>query len=111
MKNTSHLIPSFEGPVDALDEPVLFALSSLLELYGGVQGIVKHLEARRDLIDVVRSWLAPGEKQPISSTQVYQSLGSGTLEHLAVKFGISVPLLAEEIARLLPQVVERLNVQ
>jgi uncharacterized protein YidB (DUF937 family) len=76
--------------------------------YGGLQGILtKFTEA--GLGDAVASWVGHGENIPVQASQITDILGSGTLNEMAVKFGLTPELLSSQIAEHLPKLVDKMT--
>jgi uncharacterized protein YidB (DUF937 family) len=73
-----------------------------------VQGVVNEFE-KQGFGPTVRSWVATGPNQPITAEQIHQVLGSGAMQELAAKAGLSVPELAAKLAQVLPQAVDKLT--
>lgn len=83
-------------------------INHVLEQNGGVQGIVNQFE-QKGFGPTVRSWVGTGPNQPISAEQIHQVLGSGAVQELAQKAGLSVPELTAKLAQLLPQAIDKLT--
>jgi uncharacterized protein YidB (DUF937 family) len=83
-------------------------VNNILEQHGGVQGIVNEFE-KNGLGATVSSWVGTGPNQPVSSADVHRVLGSGLLQQLAAKSGLSVQELAEKLSQVLPQAVDRMT--
>ena len=83
-------------------------VGQLIEKHGGVQGIITQME-QQGLGATVKSWVASGPNQPISSAQVHQAFGPQVLSELAAKAGMSPQDLAAKISQILPQVVDKLT--
>ena len=60
--------------------------------------------------DIVRSWIGDGRNEPIDPAHVDAALGSQVAE-LSQKSGLPHEALVQEIARLLPAVIDRLTPQ
>ncbi len=75
---------------------------------GGLQGLVQQFAAR-GLGDIVNSWVGTGANLPITSQQIQQVLGSGTLQQLAAKMGISTDQVTSHLTELLPKMIDRLT--
>jgi uncharacterized protein YidB (DUF937 family) len=87
---------------------MMSVVSGVIEKHGGVQGIVSQFE-KNGLGDTVKSWVGTGANKPVSADQVQQTLGATTLEQLAAKAGISVPELAQKLAQVLPQAIDKMT--
>jgi uncharacterized protein YidB (DUF937 family) len=83
-------------------------VNHVLEQNGGVQGLVNQFE-KQGLGPTVRSWVGNGPNQPISADQLHQVLGSGAVQELAAKAGLSVPELTAKLSQLLPQAIDKLT--
>ncbi|MGZ3682718.1 MAG: YidB family protein [Bdellovibrionota bacterium] len=83
-------------------------ISGLIQQHGGVQGLLDHLHAS-GLGNLAKSWVGTGPNLPVSATQIQGSLGRETLEKLAASTGISPAAAAEQIAKYLPTVVDKLS--
>lgn len=83
-------------------------INHVLEQNGGVQGIVNQFE-QKGFGPTVRSWVGTGPNQPITAEQIHQVLGSGAMQALAQKAGLSAPELSAKLAELLPQAIDKLT--
>jgi uncharacterized protein YidB (DUF937 family) len=83
-------------------------VNGIIEKHGGVQGIVNEFE-KNGLGATVRSWVGTGPNDPVSPTDVHRVLGSDLLQQLSAKSGLPVQELAEKLAQVLPQAVDRLT--
>ncbi|MEU8622337.1 YidB family protein [Streptomyces sp. NPDC048623] len=63
------------------------------------------------LADQAQSWIGTGDNQPVSGAQIAEALPDETLQKVAAEAGVSPDQAADEIARSLPQVVDRLSPQ
>jgi uncharacterized protein YidB (DUF937 family) len=61
--------------------------------------------------DVIRSWIGTGPNQPIEPAQVRQALGPDKVNDLSNQTGLPHEALLQELARLLPTVIDRLSPQ
>ena len=84
------------------------AVSDVLEKHGGVQGVVSEFE-RSGLGATVRSWVGTGPNQAITADEVHRVLGPDLLRQLSEKSGIPAQELAQKLAHVLPQAVDRLT--
>ena len=101
------------------------ALRSLLaprSLDGGAPPDGAHLEASalqqllarfqaRGFADIIQSWIGTEANLPIEPRQLGQALGEQKLDELAQQTGVPRPALLDELARLLPTVIDRLTPQ
>ncbi len=83
-------------------------VTNLLEKHGGMQGLVSQFE-QNGLGSVVQSWVGTGANQPIEPAHVEQALGSTTLQDLAAKAGMSVEELKAQLAKILPEAVDKMT--
>lgn len=83
-------------------------VNGLIEKHGGVQGIVTQLE-QQGLGSTVKSWVGTGANQPISADQVHQAFGASTIQALAAKAGLNPQDLAQKLAQVLPQAIDKLT--
>ena len=105
--------------------PLVDALRSLLAPRSSAAGMAlddTHAEpdALRQLLerfqqggyaDVIRSWIGTGPNRPIEPAQVRQALGPDKVNDLSNQTGLPHETLLQELARLLPSVIDRLSPQ
>jgi uncharacterized protein YidB (DUF937 family) len=75
---------------------------------GGINGLVQTFETN-GLGGVVNSWIGTGQNQPVSAAQIQQVLGSGPVQQLAQKLGVSPEQASSTLSQLLPVVVDKLS--
>ena len=61
------------------------------------------------LAGVVQSWIATGPNLPITAAQLQQVLGSDAAQTMARQAGIDPQLVLEQLAALLPDLVDQLT--
>jgi len=83
-------------------------VNSFIQQHGGVQGIVAQLE-KQGFGPTVRSWVGTGQNAPISSDQVHEVFGSGTIAQLAAKVGMNPQELAQKLSQVLPTAIDKLT--
>ena len=83
-------------------------VNGLIEKHGGVQGIVSQLE-QQGLGSTVKSWVSSGTNQPITADQVHAAFGSEMISGLAAKFGMNPQDVAQKLAQVLPQAIDKLT--
>ena len=66
---------------------------------------------RSGYADAVRSWIGNGRNEPIAPHQVGDALGPQTVDTLTQQTGLPRENLLDELARLLPTIVDRLTPQ
>ncbi|MFJ8005001.1 YidB family protein [Streptomyces fagopyri] len=76
---------------------------------GNPLGGLMDMLTKSGLADQAQSWIGTGENKPVSGEQVAQALPSDTLHEVAARSGVSSEKAADEIARYLPQAVDRLT--
>ena len=59
----------------------------------------------------VNSWVGPGENQPVQPGQLGSALGQNTLNELAQRTGMSQQELLNQLALVLPQIINHLTPQ
>ncbi len=75
---------------------------------GGLAGLLAKFQ-QGGLGDVAASWVSTGKNLPISAEQIQAALGSGELESIAGKLGMSSGDVSSKLAELLPGVVDKLT--
>ncbi len=75
---------------------------------GGIGGLAETL-TNSGLGDEVSSWIGQGENLPISPEQILQVLGSGQIQEIADKIGVSTDEASGGLAEILPQIVDQLT--
>lgn len=78
------------------------------EASGGLHGVVEKFE-QSGLGALVQSWISTGKNLPVSPDQVQGVLGSERIAKWAAKLGISPEQANQQIAQVLPQVVDHLT--
>jgi len=83
-------------------------VNGIIEQHGGLSGVVNQFE-QNGLGSTVKSWIGTGPNQPISPDEVHKALGPDLLQQLAAKSGLSVQDLAQKLAQVLPQAVDKMT--
>ncbi|MEV7615668.1 YidB family protein [Streptomyces sp. NPDC089799] len=73
-----------------------------------LNGLLEML-TKSGLVDQAQSWVSPGANQPVSGAQLREALPDETLQQVAREAGVSPEEAADELARVLPQAVDRLT--
>jgi len=77
-------------------------------LAGGLGGLLDKLQ-NAGHGETVKSWLGPGQNQPIQPGQLGSALGQKTISDAAQQAGISEKDLLAQLAQNLPQFVDKLT--
>jgi uncharacterized protein YidB (DUF937 family) len=77
---------------------------------GGLAGLIETFKGK-GLGDAVSSWISTGENQPVSGDQIQNVLGSGQIQQIAEKLGVSTTEASGGLASLLPMVIDKLTPQ
>ena len=83
-------------------------VNGIIEKHGGLQGVLAQFE-KQGLGDTVKSWVGTGANLPVSPDQVNAAIGPDLLQQLAAKTGLSVGDLAQKLAQVLPQTVDKMT--
>ena len=83
-------------------------VTKLIEQNGGVQGVVDQFQ-KNGLGATVQSWVGTGPNQPISPGDVHRVFGPDLLQQLSQKSGFSVEDVAQKLAQVLPQAVDKMT--
>lgn len=71
-----------------------------------LSGLTQQL-SQGGLGDQVQSWLGQGENRSVTGQQITQALGEDRVRQLAGKAGVSPDQMSEQLARDLPQQVDK----
>jgi len=83
-------------------------IEGALESVGGLNGLVGKFQ-QGGLQDVVQSWISTGGNLPINADQIQSVLGSGVIGDLAGKLGLDPAQAADQLAGMLPDLVDKLT--
>ena len=78
------------------------------DVLGGLGGLLNQFQ-QSGLGDVVKSWIGPGQNQPISPSQLGSALGPQIIKVLAQKTGMSEQEITAHLSQILPNAVDRLT--
>jgi uncharacterized protein YidB (DUF937 family) len=84
----------------------LQAMAKMLSANGGVQGLMAKMSSN-GLGQQVQSWVGTGENKPVSGGQVAQALDTDSLNKLAAETGTTPEKASENVAKVLPEVVDK----
>ena len=76
---------------------------------GSPLGGLMDMLTKSGLADQAQSWMGTGDNQPVTGAQVRQALPDDTLQKVAADAGVTPEQAADQIARTLPQAVDRLT--
>ena len=96
------------GPAANAAHPDLVAtVLQMLGSGGGLNTLVQQFE-QAGLGHMIQSWIGTGPNPPISPAQLQQVLGSGQLQALATKLGLSPEAVTSQLSQVLPHLVDGL---
>ncbi len=75
---------------------------------GGLPGLIQKFE-QGGLAEVIGSWVGTGTNLPISAEQLQAVLGSDAVNAIASKLGLSGSDVSQQLAEILPKVVDQLT--
>ena len=84
------------------------APSSSPDLQGGLGGLLNQFQ-QGGLGDIMKSWIGPGQNQPVSPNQLSSVLGPQIIQILAQKTGLSEQEITSHLSQILPKVVDKLT--
>jgi uncharacterized protein YidB (DUF937 family) len=97
------------GPAAGAAHPDLVStVVQMLGSGGGLNTLVQQFE-QAGLGSMMQSWIATGPNPPISPAQLTQVLGSGQLQALASKLGLSPEAVTGQLSQVLPHLVDGLT--
>ena len=75
---------------------------------GGLDTLLERFR-QHGLADQVSSWISTGRNLPITPEDIQRVLGPAQVEELARRTGVDVKMASQELASLVPQIVDRLT--
>ena len=84
------------------------AVEHLIEQHGGLSGMLGQLKAK-GLGPAVQSWVSNEPNQPVTGEQIHNAFGADVMQQLAAKVGMNPADLAQKLAQILPQAVDKLT--
>jgi uncharacterized protein YidB (DUF937 family) len=78
------------------------------DLQAGLGGLLNQFQ-KNGLGDVMKSWIGPGQNQPVSPNQLSSALGPQIIQILAQKTGLSEQEITSHLSQILPNVVDKLT--
>jgi uncharacterized protein YidB (DUF937 family) len=82
----------------------------LLQQNGGIPGVLAKFQ-QAGLAKEAQSWVSTGSNLPISGDQLQKVLGSGLIGQIASQLGLSHGEAGQQLASLLPQVIDKMTPQ
>ncbi len=76
--------------------------------HGGLEGLLERFQAN-GLADQVASWVGTGHNLPVSAADIQRVLGSEKIGELARRAGVDPNVASQELAQILPQIVDKLT--
>jgi uncharacterized protein YidB (DUF937 family) len=84
-------------------------IMALIQNYpGGIGGLIQEFQ-NKGLGGVMSSWISTGQNLPISAEQIQHVLGSGLVQTLATKMGVSPDHASSSLAQFLPSIIDKLT--
>ena len=87
---------------------LLTSVAGMLQGGGGIQGLLTKFSGA-GLGDLVKGWISTGPNPPATAQNVEQVFGAAQLNELATKAGVPVGDISAHIAKLLPQLVDKMT--
>ena len=85
-------------------------LHKMVRSSGGLQGLIWKL-SRNGLGQQAQSWVSTGENQPVSGSQVREAIDARQLRAIADQAGLTPEETSDQLARVLPVVVNQATPQ
>lgn len=98
------------GGGSGVESQVINAVVGMLGKQGssGLSGIIDSL-TKSGLGDIASSWVGTGANKAIAPDQIMKALGNSHVSDLASKLGISPETVSSTLAKVLPNVVDKLT--
>src|SRR5262249_38522583 len=84
----------------------LASLQKLVSSSGGLQGLTSKLASKR-LGQQVQAWVAHGQNQPVSGSQIQNAMDPGQVNAMAKQSGMSPEETCDHVAKALPDMVDQ----
>jgi uncharacterized protein YidB (DUF937 family) len=104
----SHVKSQLGPAANAAHPDLVSTVVQMLGSGGGLNTLVQQFE-QAGLGKMMQSWIATGPNPPISPAQLQQVMGSGQLQALASKLGLSPEAVTSQLAQVLPHLVDGLT--
>ena len=95
---------------DSSQAPIVQGLAGLISKQGGLSGLLKKF-SEAGLGEKAQSWVSTSENQSVSGQEVQQALGGQDVERIAAEAGVSPDVASDQIASVLPTMVDQLTPQ
>jgi len=95
-------------PAPKLPEPAPQSLPDPGSILDGLGGLIKQFQ-QKGLGDTVDSWVATGKNKDVGADQVSSALGGDIVDELSRRTGLSRDQVVAELARMLPNMVDKLT--
>lgn len=96
------------APPPRSPDPVPAPDASPGNVLDGLGGLIKQFQ-QKGLSDTIDTWINPGANKDISKGQVSDALGQDVVDELSRRTGLSRDQVVAELARMLPNVVDKLT--
>jgi uncharacterized protein YidB (DUF937 family) len=98
------------GKGGGVDSQVINAVVGMIgkQGSGGLSGIIDSL-TKSGLGDIASSWVSTGANKAIAPDQIMKALGNSHVSEIASKLGISPETVSSTLAKVLPEVVDKLT--
>jgi uncharacterized protein YidB (DUF937 family) len=107
-KGSAQPNPAGSAPAPRSPDPVPTSDPSPGNILDGLGGLVKQFQ-QKGLGDTIDTWINPGANKQVSSGQISDALGPDVVDELAKRTGLSRNEVISELAKMLPNVVDRLT--
>jgi uncharacterized protein YidB (DUF937 family) len=88
----------------------LASITKLFSANGGLQGVMAKLTSNGQG-EQVQSWVGTGDNQPVTGAEVRQALDDDSLNKMAQQAGTTPDKVSDDVARVLPQMVNKATPQ
>lgn len=75
---------------------------------GGLAGLVQQFQAK-GLGQIIQSWVGTGANLPITPQQIQQVIGMEKISQIATRVGLDPVVVSQQLATILPQVINHLT--
>ncbi len=98
------------GKGGGVDSQVINAVVGMIgkQGSGGLSGIIDSL-TKSGLGDIASSWVSTNANKAIAPDQIMKALGNSHVSEIASKLGISPETVSSTLAKVLPEVVDKLT--